>query len=924
MMAALKHRRSVQQRYVAAREVREDVLCLASPTHPWRRDYCAVLEVSGLTYHLKSEDEQQLITQQFQRMLCGLPYPLQILVRILPLDLSAYLRRFQAPSGAGAALFMLSASFLQFFRDLSTRRQFVERKCSLVVPATDIQRKASLGSGPGHGRRQEPFEQARAQLDLRCQEIARQCAMMGLVTRRLEKADLVNLEYGCLRPQYAWRAPLHPQVIEALGRPVQRKPSSIPPAQPYWMYAGEGLAAPATQNPAQRLRTGKEPLATVQLFTELVDLLAPASIQLEVDGLQIEDVYACTLAVIGLPRFVSPGWLRPLIELAEPMTLSFHLRPRPSGDLVRELRRRQLELTSSSLLAQEQHHLLDPATQVAQEDVQRYLQRLASGEERFLDWSMYVWLYASTKQALHERCERVRAVLYNLLVETRPALFEQDRGFHACQPHARDDLRVTHLLPSSAATTAFPFLSTTLLMPGGLLEGITPSGEPVLLDWWAKEMRNANRLLVAPSGAGKSFKTKLDILRWHLLMTCAGLRADGLHSCIPTHQQIVIDPEREYLRLAATFGGQWIRLAPGSEQHLNPFDLPRLRPGSPLYGNPLADQVQDLQAFLEILLADRGPDGRPGTLTAQEKALLDLAIYETYRRVGITPDLRTHDRPAPLLRDLYEVLTSGVCGPDPSALAERLRRFVRGSLAGIFDGPTNVALDNPLVVFDLHDLESELRPIGFFLISNYVWATSFGSTRPRQLIVDELLSLYQYREGARFLETLFQRARKYFLGITGITQHPALLSNSSIPANCATQILMAQEAASLDVVTSVFKLSPQERQILKTCGKGDALLLTHDKRLVVHVAASRFEHVLATTDPRELRELTGLPSSVPQDKATQSAPSSQEQRAQATLLPLDIAEQPTGPLAAIQPHTLTPYSAQQNGHRQRGAANGLS
>ncbi len=912
-MSPFTNRKSVQQRYVAAREVRENVLCLAS-SHPRQRDYCAVLEVSGIPYHLKSEEEQQLITQQFQRMLSGLAYPLQILVRILPLDLELYLRRFQIPQRAGDALSMLSASLLKFLRDLAGQRRLVERRCYIIVPATSIHRKASL-----RGRQQEAFEQARAQLDLRCQEIARQCAMMGLAARRLEKAALVNLEYGCLRPQHAWRAPLHPQVIEALGQPIQRRPSGKSQPHPYWMYAGTALP-----DQTHRQQTSREPLATVQLFAELADLLAPASVQLEADCLQIEGMFACTLAVIGLPRFVSPGWLRPLIELGEPMDLSFHLRPRPSGDLVRELRRRQLELTSSSLLAQEQRHLLDPTLQIAQEDVQRFLERLASGEERFLDWSMYVWLYGNTKQALRERCERVRAVLYNLLVETRPAHFEQDRGFHACQPHARDTLRVTHLLPSEAAATAFPFLSTTLLMPGGLLEGITPTGEPVLLDWWAPEQRNANRLLVAPSGAGKSFKTKLDLLRWHLLMTCAGLRAYGLRSRASTHQQIVIDPEREYLRLAATLGGQWIRLAPGSEQHLNPFDLPRQRPGVPIHGDLLADQVQYLQAFLEILLADRGPDG-PGTLTSQEKGLLDRAIYEAYRRVGITSDLRTYDRPAPLLRDLYDVLVSEVCGPDPTGLAPRLRRFVRGSLAGLFDGPTNVALDNPLVVFDLHDLESELRPIGFFLISNYVWTTSFGSTLPRQLIVDELLSLYQYREGAKFLETLFQRARKHFLGITGITQHPARLSNSSIPANCATQILMAQEAASLDVVGTIFKLSQEERQILKTCGKGDALLLTHEKRLVVHFAASWLEHVLATTDPRELRELTAQSAPFQQHSAAQRpAPSPQGQAAQPAPSSQDIAMQPTIPLVAIRAHHFAPHSAQQNGHRQEGAPYGLS
>ena len=853
-----KHYGSVQERFVATREVQANLLCLACPQGAQKRDYRAVLEVTGINYHLKSEEEQLLITDLFQLFLAGLSHPIQILVRVRPMNLEPYLERFDLSSLQEFQMLpALATSLIHFLRHLATQRTLLARTFYLIVPFSPPSSPPSATRGwpwqhTRKRRRLAELEQARQQVDLQCSEISRQLSNMGIATRRLHHADLVRLEYSSLRPQHAHDHPLHPSLIEGLDQPVLR-------VSPQRLRRRSHRAdTPPRETPPHKGFTEKRPSdqqREAPLFPELANLLAPASIHLSHDCLQIEENYVSTMAVIQLPRFVSAGWMKPLVELDEPMDISFHFQPRQTGAALRQLRRRQLEIESSFLLAQEKKRLVDPEMQVAQGDIQGLMQRLASGEERLLDWSMYVLLHGTSKDLLQERTERIHSVLSTMLLETRPTLFEQDRGFLACQPHARNELHTTVVLPSAAAATAFPFISNTLFMPDGILEGITPSGEPVVLDWWASSQRNANRLLVAPSGAGKSFKTKLDLLRMHLMMTCAGQHSKGPRPFGLTHQQIVIDPEREYVRVAEALGGQWVRLAPGSQHHLNPFDLPRPQAGEFIQGNPFADHVQHLQALLDIMLADRGPHG-PGILTSQEKGLLDRAIYETYRQAGITMDPLTHARPVPLLCHLYAVLESEVCGSDASDLCQRLRRYVNGSLSGLFDGPTNVALHTPLVVFDVHDLEQELRPIGFFLISNYVWTSSFGSPIPRQLIVDELLSLYQYSEGARFLETVFQRARKHYLGITGITQHPAILRNSTIPSNCATQILMAQEAASLDLVSDIFHLSAHECQMLKTCGKGDALLLTNDKRIVIHFEASQVEQTLATTDPRELQTIT--------------------------------------------------------------------
>jgi type IV secretory pathway VirB4 component len=355
--------------------------------------------------------------------------------------------------------------------------------------------------------------------------------------------------------------------------------------------------------------------------------------------------------------------------------------------------------------------------------------------------------------------------------------------------------------------------------------------------------------------------------------------------------------------VAEALEGQVIRLAPGSQHHLNPFDLPPLAADDqrePQHGDRLADQLQVLHALLEIMLADRTPEGGQ-TLTSTEKGVLDRALFETYRRVGITSDVRTHQRPAPLLRDLYAVLESGVCGPDPTGLTQRLRRYVSGSLSGLFAGPTNVNVRGEVIVFDVHDLETELRPVGLFLVSNFVWKESFQSRIPRQLIVDEAATLYQYSSGARFLEDLVRRARKYYLGVTVISQHPLLFRDSSIIANCAVQILLRQDATALDLIGQMFKLSSREIQVVRRLGVGEALLLVGEQRMQVRGVVSPLEHQLATTNPRELagwhtqtqQAPAGAPAEQPQQGATRAK--QQEERHVAPV-----------PSQRVEPRTATP------------------
>jgi hypothetical protein len=593
----------------------------------------------------------------------------------------------------------------------------------------------------------------------------------------------------------------------------------------------------------------------------LPDLLAPASVELARDDLCLDGKHARVLTVVGYPRYVYPGWLDRLIDLDEPLDLVLYLDPRDSSTMVRRLSRRLVELHSSRLLDERRGRLGDAERDVAYGDVERLRDRLQRGDEHVFGVSLYLLVRAPTRQALDERTERVETALDHLLLVARSAAFEQDLAFASCLPQGRDLLRRARLLDTSSTATAFPFTSSSLSMANGVLCGVVPhNGSLVILDPFAPELENANKVVFAKSGAGKSY----------------GCKVEALRSLLAGTDVIVVDPEDEYRALCAAVDGQYVRLAPGSGQHLNPFDLPPIAPDTGSVeaddesprdeGDALADKVQSLHALLDLMLADRGPAGG-ATLPQREKGLLDRALYETYRRARITTDAATQLRPAPLLRDLYEVLVSNTCGQDEHGLADRLHRYVDGSLARLFSAPTDVALDNRLVVFNVRDLDAELRPLGLFLIADFVWTRVRRDHRPRLLLIDEAWSLIQHPEGGRFLAGLARRARKYYLGLITITQDVEDFLGSewgrTVLANSSVQLLMKQDSTTIDAVSSAFHLSGGERQYLLGCHKGEGLLFARGGHVAIRIEASPLEHELATTDPREL---AARHTAVPQPK----------------------------------------------------------
>ncbi|HET8626126.1 MAG TPA: DUF87 domain-containing protein [Thermomicrobiales bacterium] len=600
---------------------------------------------------------------------------------------------------------------------------------------------------------------------------------------------------------------------------------------------GEGNAAPAgaggaRPGDAERFALGARSPA---------DLVAPAAVEVGRDWLRLDRAYARALAVVNYPRGVGPGWLGPLVGFEEPLELSLHVYPLETGQMVRSLTHKLVQLHSSRLLADRGGRLADPRREVAYEDAERLRDALQRGEERVFAVSLYALLRAPALAALDDLTGRLDRVLDGMLAQARVALLEQDAGFRAVLPLGQDRLRRWRNFDTTSLALAFPFTAGTLAMERGLLYGLAPHTHSlVILDPFDAALENANMAIFATSGAGKSYCTKVLALRALL----AGVDV------------VVIDPEDEYRALCAAVGGQYVRLALASAQALNPFDLPApaAADDDAAARDPLAEAVAGLGGLLEILLGD---GGRP--LTTRERATLDRALYRAYAAAGIVADdPASWARPAPVLADLAAALGE-TPGDEAADLATRLARYVDGSLAGLLSRRTTVALDRRLVVFNLQALPADQRPLATHLIAGHVWGRVRRDRGPRLLVVDEAWSLLQHEAGGRFLSGMARRARKYHLGLVTITQDVADFLGSAhgrtILGNSAIKLVLKQDATTVGPVAAALALSAEERRHLLAAGQGEGLLFARGGRVALRVVASPTEHRLATTAPRELAAL---------------------------------------------------------------------
>lgn len=605
-------------------------------------------------------------------------------------------------------------------------------------------------------------------------------------------------------------------------------------------------ADPAAVAQAQHQREEQEVQQAFQKgITALRDFIAPSSLEFSNTHFQIGTRYARTYYVFGYPRQLYTGWLSSMVNLDEVVDLSLYIYPVESQVVLENLRKKVTQLEAGIQIEAEHGRVRDPAKQAAIVDAEEMRDKLQVGEERFFRLGFYFTLYAGSLEELEYIAHKVESMLGQQLVYSKPATSQQEQGLNSTVPQLVDQLQIRRNMSTGALSTSFPFTSADLSQDSGILYGVNMHNSGlVIFDRFTLE--NGNSVVFAKSGAGKSFLVKLEALRSMMFGT----------------EIFIIDPENEYQRMCDAVGGAYVRLSLASNTRINPFDLPKVV-DSDEADNALRSNLITLHGLLRLMMGGAqvqmagGSGAATPALAPSEEADLDSALIETYARAGITNDPLTHNSPPPAIVDLYDTLLHmGGTGPQ---LAQRLRKYTTGTFAGIFSQQSNIDINNPMVVFNLRDLEDELRPVAMYIVLNYIWNKTKTDRKRRILIVDEAWQLMKYEDSANFLFSLAKRARKYNLGITTISQDVEDFMGSrmgrAIVANASMQFLLKQSSTAVDVLTDVFKLTSEEHKRLSQFPVGQGLFFAGQNHVHIQIVASPTETSLITTNPDQVRQI---------------------------------------------------------------------
>lgn len=600
---------------------------------------------------------------------------------------------------------------------------------------------------------------------------------------------------------------------------------------------------PALLAQAQQSREQQEVSQAFQKgITALRDFIAPGSIEFSGTHFQIGTRYARTFYVYGYPRQLSTGWLSSMVNLDEVIDISIYVYPVESQIVLENLRKKVAQLEAGIQIDAEKGRVRDPGKESAILDAEEMRDALQVGEERFFRFGLYFTVYGDSMDEIDFVTHKVESMLGQQLVYSKPASSQQEQGLNSVLPQLVDELKIRRNMNTGAISTSFPFTSAELTQDNGVLYGINMHNSGlVIFDRFTLE--NANAVVFAKSGAGKSFAVKLEALRSIMFGT----------------EIIIIDPENEYQRMCEAVGGSYVRLSLDSNVRVNPFELPKVIDTDDA-DNALRSNLITLHGLLRLMMggaASQMAGGPSSTMGPDEEADLDAALIETYAKAGITNDPLTHNTPPPTIGDLYDTLLHmGGSGPQ---LAQRIRKYTSGTFAGIFSQQSNVDIDNPMVVFNVRDLEDELRPVAMYIVLNYIWNKTKSDSKKRILIVDEAWQIMKHEDSANFMFSLAKRARKYNLGITTITQDVEDFMGSrlgrAIVANSSMQLLLKQSPSAVDVLADVFKLTEEERKRLSQFPVGQGLFFAGQNHVHIQVQASETEMELITTNPEQVKQI---------------------------------------------------------------------
>ncbi|MFH0930204.1 MAG: DUF87 domain-containing protein [Candidatus Moraniibacteriota bacterium] len=587
----------------------------------------------------------------------------------------------------------------------------------------------------------------------------------------------------------------------------------------------QSVPAP-NQSDADIEKTYQEGLASV------VDLIAPAALQVTTSHIQVGDTFAKTIFVTTYPKFLQSGWFSPIINLDQPMDIAMFIHPIDTVQIMKSLRRSVTQVESRMHLDQEAGKVRDPMLESALQNIEELRDKLQQGTEKFFHFGLYMTIFGNTKENIEKTAMFIESFLESRLVYVKEAVFRAEQGFCSTLPLANDELSISNNMNSSPLATTFPFVSSDLSSNTGVLYGVNlHNNSLVLFDRF--QMENANMVIFAKSGAGKSYAVKLEILRSLMMGT----------------EVIVIDPENEYQYLCEAVGGSFINISLNSDYHLNPFELPKI-PEDEDPRDVFLNNIASLIGLLHIML---------GNITPEEDSILDRSVTETYAMKDITPEsnLRAFSRDQfPTMTDLYEVLQNMEGAED---LATRLERYTTGIFSGFLNNLSNVNLSNQMVVFNLQDMNDDLRPIAMYVVLHFIWNEIRSKLKKRMIVVDEAWVMMQYEDAGSFMFGIAKRCRKYFAGLTTITQDIgdflASKYGKPIVTNSSIQLLLKQSPAAIDTIGDTFFLTDQERFMLLESNVGEGIFFAGTKHVGIQIVASHSEDQLVTSNPAELLEM---------------------------------------------------------------------
>lgn len=882
------------QKYVQVSEIRDDVVILHDGS------LRQVVKVTPIPTDLRSQKEQEAVIYQFRSFLNALRFPVQIVIQGRRVDLSKYVQKLEtvAADEANELLRIQLVDYIDFIERLSNEVNIMDRTFYIVVPhskvVADVTTKKNFIDKFLGGKKvketvftTEEFAELRSQLLEKSQVVAGRLEAMGIRSSLLNTQELIELFYNVYNPEEATSERVRdseqitsavikhktetglPATVEEIlnsvksGQiaPAPETPATQPaavPTQPGSEGAPQTEVPPPADNPPAAAPTptvaprkslseimsrlggkGEKTAEEIEMdvfkkgLTDILDVISPAGMAINANYVEIGSFYARTLFVFTYPRYLTSGWLSPVYNLDATIDISMFIYPMETNIVLNQLRRKTTQLQSSLQVEQEKGLVRNPELETAIGDIEELRDTLQKGETRLFQFSLYFTIYAKSQEDLQKLTKQIETTLGGMLVYTKQALLQMEQGFNTTLPMALDELEIVRNLDTDSLSTIFPFSSQDISHHDGVLYGINlHNSSLVLFDRF--KIENANQVVFAKSGAGKSYAVKLEALRSLMLGT----------------EVIIIDPENEYRSLSQTIGGSYIELSLNSAQKINPFDLPHFSTDSEDTGEDLLrTTIASLHGLISLMA---------GGLNPEEDAILDKALYETYALKDISVDPATQNNPPPLLMDLINVLSNMNGG---EGLINRLLKYSEGSFSNLFNAPTNIDLTNRLTVFSIRNMEDELRPLAMYLVLNYIWGRVKSQLKKRLLVIDEAWWMMRFDDTAKFLNAMTKRARKYYLGVSVISQDVEdFVENSygkAIVSNSSTQLLLGQSPAAVDKLASVFKLTDGEKQFLLTADVGQGLLVAGIDRAAIQIIASYTEDQFITTNPEQLLMMFG-------------------------------------------------------------------